>query len=80
MDGFLPQHDVALAHGAGLGACPAVLLMLYGLAKDQLQLTVLTRDQTLTALQTLQTQHYVNVNANDTGDNAVNGKPVYMRL
>lgn len=53
MDGFLPQHDVALTHGAGFCTCPAVLLMLCGLAEDQLQLAVLTRDKALGALRTL---------------------------
>lgn len=71
MDGFLPQHDVALAHGAGFSTRPAVLLVLCGLAEDQLQLTVLTRDQTLAALGTLRTQLCVSVTATATGNSAV---------
>lgn len=46
----LPQHNVALADRARLGAGPAVVLVLFGLEKRQLQIAESTRDHSVTAI------------------------------
>lgn len=49
MDVLLSQHNVTLADRAGLSAGATVLLMLFSLIGGQLQITELTRDQSMTA-------------------------------
>lgn len=51
---LLPQHHVTFAVRTGLGACAAVVLVLFGLAEHELQVTVGTRDEPLRTLGALE--------------------------
>lgn len=50
MDVLFSQHNVTLADGAGLGAGATVILVLFSLKGGHLQITELTRDQSMAAL------------------------------